>query len=84
VLPYNHDVVDWNELAVIIPQRRVSETLSILRNISDESRCKMRQKGYNFFKTYVATSEGRLRAILEILQASRENHGLPIFSAVPE
>jgi Exostosin family len=84
VLPYNRDVVDWNELAVVLPQHRVNETLRVLQDMPDDIRCKMRQKGLQFFQTYLSTSAGRLRAILEILAASHENNGVATFSAAPE
>ena len=91
VLPYNRDVVDWSDVAVLIPQRRVNETIDILRAIPDETRCQMRKKGLEVYQRYVADSAGRLRAILEIVDAglARQKRNLssdpPMeFSAVPE
>ncbi|KAI2510810.1 ADP-heptose-lipopolysaccharide heptosyltransferase [Fragilaria crotonensis] len=91
VLPYNRDVVDWTEVAVLIPQGRVNETIEILRAIPDETRCRMRKKGLEVYQRYVADSAGRLRAILEIVDAAltREKRNSssdpPVeFSSVPE
>jgi hypothetical protein len=84
-------VVDWSDVAVLIPQRRVNETMDILRAIPDETRCQMRKKGLEVYQRYVADSAGRLRAILEIVDAglARQKRNLssdpPMeFSAVPE
>ena len=57
-------MVDWTEVAVLIPQGRVNETIEILRAIPDETRCQMRKKGLEVYHRYVADSAGRLRAIL--------------------
>ena len=69
VLPYNMDVVNWSEVAVMLPQRRVRDTLEVLRAIPDATRCAMRQKGLAFYRDFVADSTGRLRAILQLLDA---------------
>ncbi len=61
VLPYNKDVVDWSELAVVLPQNCVKETLDVIRAIPNKTRCLMRKKGLVFFQRYVADSAGRLR-----------------------
>jgi hypothetical protein len=90
VLPYNEDVVDWSELAVLLPQSRVKETLDVIRAIPNETRCQMRKKGLDFFQRYVADSAGRLRAVLKIVDAAlareKKNSSDPPmeFSAVPE
>ena len=70
VLPYNRDVVDWSEVAVLLPQRLVNQTMDVLRAIPDETRCQMRKKGFQVFQRYVADSAGRLRAILQVVDAA--------------
>jgi Exostosin family len=84
VLPYNMDVVDWSELAVLLPQRQVRETLDVLLNIPIEKRCEMRRKGFNFFQRYLAHSSGRLRAVLEIVDKSLVTSIPTTFSFAPE
>jgi hypothetical protein len=69
VLPYTRDVVDWSDLAVILPQRKVNQTLDVLQSISDEERCKMQQRVLTFYQQYVADSTGRLRGVLKILDS---------------
>ena len=89
VLPYNRDVVDWSEVAVLLPQLRVNETLDVLRAIPEETRCQMRKKGIEVYQRYVADSAGRLRAILQIVDAAlarQKNPTIPPleFSFAPE
>jgi hypothetical protein len=89
VLPYNTDVVDWSEVAVLLPQNKVQETMDVLRAIPDETRCQMRKKGFQVFKRYVADSAGRLRAILQIVDAAlarlKNTNDPPVeFSSAPD
>lgn len=89
VLPYNKDVVDWSEVAVLLPQRSVHTTMDVLRAISDETRCQMRTKGFEVYQRYVADSAGRLRAILQIVDAAlarqTNTHDPPVeFSSAPD
>ncbi len=90
VLPYNEDVVDWTELAVLLPQSRVNETVDVIRAIPNETRCQMQKKGLDFFQRYVADSAGRLSAVLQIVDAAlarekKNSNDPPMeFSAVPE
>jgi Exostosin family len=92
VLPYNLDVVNWSELAVMLPQRRVQDTLAVLVAIPNATRCAMQKKALAFFQDFVANSAGRLRAILQLLDAPmlRNSHDnkssifMVPFSAAPE
>lgn len=89
VLPYNKDVVDWSQVAVLIPQSRVNETIDILRAIPDETRCEMRKKGFQMYQQYVADSAGRVRAILQLVDAAlvrqKTTNDPPVeFSSAPE
>ena len=87
VLPYNKDVVDWSELAVLIPQRKVNQTMDLLRLIPAKERCEMQQKVLAFYNNYVADSHGRLRAVLKLDNAvavsSKESSTATMFSAAP-
>jgi hypothetical protein len=88
VLPYNKDVVDWSELAVLLPQRKVNETLEALHRIPVRERCEMSRKVLAFYNNYVADSHGRLRAVLKLIDArsAQENSTtktITNFSAAP-
>lgn len=69
VLPYNRDVVDWTEISILLPKRRVRETVAILQNITKEAKCRMQQGALAFYNDYVKDSHGRLRAILKLVDA---------------
>ena len=92
VLPYNMDVINWSEIAVMLPQRRVQDTLAVLLAIPNATRCAMQKKALAFFQDFVADSAGRLRAILQLLDAPllrRDQHGnssaiMTHVSAAPE
>jgi Cft2 family RNA processing exonuclease len=83
VLPYTKDVVDWSDLAVILPQRKVNQTLDVLRSISNEERCRMQQRILTFYQQYVANSTGRLRGVLKILDArmNKASKDITIFTS---
>lgn len=87
VLPYNGDVVNWTKLAVMLPQHRVNETLDILNSISLQEICRMQQGVLQFYQDYVLDSKGRLRAILELMDARldqrSEGRDTTPFSAAP-
>lgn len=86
VLPYNKEVVDWSELAILLPQERVSETLTILKSIPRKEMCKGQQKVLSFFNEYASDSHGRLRAILIIMDARlnrKSDADITTFSAAP-
>jgi hypothetical protein len=86
VLPYNRDVVDWTKIAVLLPQRRVGETVAILRNITMETRCQMRKGILDFYNDYAKDSHGRLRVILKLVDArvNQSSASTTAFSAVPD
>jgi hypothetical protein len=84
VLPFNKDIVNWSDLAVILPQREVNSTLTVLRSISKKKRCDMRRRGFEFFQKYLAHSSGRLRAILELVEQSLAKSPRTALSSAPE
>jgi hypothetical protein len=84
VLPYNSEIVkDWHSMVVLIPQSEVNTTKQVIDSISKEDRCRMQNNVYDFFQKYVQDSAGRLRAILELMDA-RLNHGPVNVSHAPE
>jgi len=70
VLGYTNNVINWDEIAVLIPQRLVNETMNILKNISSTKICSMQRKGLEIYNKYIKDSNGRLRAILEVLDSA--------------
>ncbi len=90
VLPYVQDVVDWSELAVLVPERNVSQSMEILKSIPERKACRMQQGILDFYKEFVADSHGRLRAVLKIMDArlnqisNGESSSSTSFSAAPD
>ena len=68
ILPYTYSVVDWNDVAVLIPQGEVNQTLNILETFSDDRICEMQKAVVTFYNKYVKDSHGRLRGILKVLE----------------
>lgn len=68
VLPFSKALIDWSSVAVIIPEQDVDQTFDYLHNLTLEQRCQMRKTGYEFFKKYMATSEGIIAGIVESLE----------------
>jgi hypothetical protein len=86
VMPYTQDVVDWSELAVLLPEQNVSQTMSILQSMSAQEVCKRQQRILEFYQNYAADSHGRVRAILKIMDArlNRASHEISNFTAAPD
>lgn len=86
VLPYTRDVVDWSELAVLLPQQNVDQTMQIIKSMSKEEICQRQQRILEFYREYVADCHGRLRAVLKIMDArlDRAAHQITTFSAAPD
>ena len=68
VLPFRKELIDWNECAVVIPEREINQTERILRSISDEQRCRMRKRCYEIYKTYMASPDGTIAGIIQGLE----------------
>jgi hypothetical protein len=68
VLPFRAELVDWEECAVIIPESRVSDTVEILRQISEPERCRRRKRCYEIYQQYMSTPEGTIDGILQGLE----------------
>ena len=86
VLPYTKDVVNWSELAILVPEGNVSQTMDILQSISEQDICQRQQRIVEFYKDFVADSHGRLRAVLKIMDArlDRDPHEIANFTAAPD
>ena len=69
VLPFRTELVDWaNECAVVIAENTTEETIQILRGISAQRRCQLRQRCYDVHSRYMATPQGTLQGILQGLE----------------
>jgi len=84
VLPYNQDVVDWSDLAVLLPEKHVNQTMDILLSMSKQETCQRQQRILEFYNNYVA-DHGRLRAVLKLMDAriNRASHEITNFTAAP-
>jgi hypothetical protein len=67
-LPFSETLIDWNSVAVIIPEHDADKTLDYLHDITLDQRCQMRKKGYEFFQKYMATPELSIAGIVESLE----------------
>lgn len=86
VLPFTKDVVDWSELVVLLPEAKVSQSLQVMRSMSEQEICQRQQRILAFYKEYIADFSGTLRAILKIMDAriDRESHEITNFTAAPD
>jgi Exostosin family len=71
VLPFSKVLIDWNTIAVIIPEREASRTLEYLRNLTMDDRCRMRTRGYEVYLRYLATPQGVIAGIIDSLELIR-------------
>ena len=69
VWPFRPELIDWNECAVILPEKDAGNTtIQYLESISVEQRCKMRQACYRIYKKYAETTAGTITGIVEGLE----------------
>ena len=68
IMPYTSDVVDWNDVAILLPQGDVNRTVDIMRSYSDDRMCEMHITVLQFYDEYVRDSHARLRGILKVLE----------------
>jgi len=68
VLPFRPELVDWpKECAVVIPQAKVADTLSILHKIPVQEQCRRRKRCYELYLKYMVNPEGTIAGILDSL-----------------
>jgi hypothetical protein len=53
---------------VHLPESAVNDTVRILKKITPERRCRMRQRCWEIYNDYLATPQGTIRGILESLE----------------
>ena len=76
VLPYTPAVLpnsDWSNVAVIIPQENITQTMDILSSFTDTRICQMQRNAFQFYNQYVKDSHGRLNGILKVLDSRLNN-----------
>uniref|UniRef100_A0A8C5WXF3 Exostosin like glycosyltransferase 3 n=1 Tax=Laticauda laticaudata TaxID=8630 RepID=A0A8C5WXF3_LATLA len=76
-LPY-HDVIRWNEAALIIPKPRITEVHFLLRSISDNDLLAMRRQGRFLWETYFSTSDTVFSTVLAVIRTRIQIPAVPI------
>ena len=79
VWPFRPELVDWNECAVIRPEKDAGKaTLEYLDTITIEQRCRMRQACYRIYQRYMATSVGTVDGLVQGLEKARLHGTVPM------
>jgi Exostosin family len=71
-LPFHPKLVDWSKCAVVIPERQYNQTLDILRRISRDERCRMRQYCYEVYHKYLANPEANMAGLIQSLEVMQK------------
>jgi len=69
VLPFRKELIDWSECAIIVPEKDTIRTLDFIQNITEEQQCRMRQRCYWIYQTYMANPEGEIAGAVDSLLA---------------
>jgi len=79
VWPFPAELVKWEECAIILPERDVPHTMSVLKEISVQERCERRKKCFEIYKKYMETGLGTITGIIDSLQkvAELDSKALP-------
>lgn len=83
MLPYTRAIVDWQKVAVIIPQQHVHQTLDYIEHMTKEEICARRLKAYDFYHQYVKTGKERLHAIVKVMDERLRTGILEPFQYAP-
>ena len=83
VLPYTRAVIDWNDVALIIPQGNVHHTMDYIEQMTPSEICRRRLLVYDFFHKYIKTGEGRVNAVMKILDERLRTGKLDQFQYAP-
>ena len=68
VLPLHHNLVDWSQCIVRIPEAKVNDTVNILREISDNERCRMRRYCYDVYQKWMINPEANIAGMLDSIE----------------
>eukprot|EP00435_Cladocopium_sp_Y103_P056911 s2367_g19.t1 len=67
LLPFS-EILNWSEMAVLVPEKEALSTPTVLRSIDPVQRCHMRKKAHEAFHRYFANVTANIRGLLEVLQ----------------
>jgi Exostosin family len=84
VLPFRPELVNWSECLLHLPESTIPHTIGILRNVSAERRCQMRQHCREIYTAYMLDGIGTIRGIvdgMELVWAGANNATGPVGAA---
>lgn len=76
-LPY-HDMLEWNEAALVVPKPRVTEVHFLLRSLSDSDLLAMRRQGRFLWETYFSTADSIFNTVLAMIRTRIQIPAAPI------
>lgn len=76
-LPY-HDMLQWNEAALVVPKPRVTEVHFLLRSLSDSDLLAMRRQGRFLWETYFSTADSIFNTVLAMIRTRIQIPAAPI------
>ena len=68
VLPFSYNLINWNKCAVVIPEARVNDTITMLSSITAEERCEMRKCVLQAYQQFLSSPEGTVGGIIKRLE----------------
>jgi hypothetical protein len=80
-LPFRNELVDWTKCAVVIPEKDTPQTLEILRKITDQERCHMRQECYRIYQKYMENTDRNIDGLVDSVLARNAAHLPPVTEA---
>jgi len=66
--PFRPELVDWSQCAVILRENSPHETMNVIKSITVEERCQMRQKCYEIYKKYIEDDRGTMAGLIKGLE----------------
>ncbi|CAE6961379.1 EXT1 [Symbiodinium natans] len=67
LLPFS-EILNWSEMAVIVPENAVATIPGVLRALGPQQRCRMRRRAFEAFHAYFANVSSNVRGLLEVLE----------------
>mmetsp|Transcript_25694 Transcript_25694/g.59676 ORF Transcript_25694/g.59676 Transcript_25694/m.59676 type:complete len:645 (-) Transcript_25694:431-2365(-) len=68
VLPFGYDLINWQDVAVVIPEAQANESIGILNAIPKEKRCAMRQRVVEIYDKYMKDGPSTVAGLIENLE----------------
>lgn len=65
LLPFS-EILNWSEMAVILPESAVATVPDVLRALGPKQRCRMRRQAAQAFHSYFANVSANVRGLLEV------------------